>query len=70
MIDARLELEASFKCPSCGGIPYRLFRRATADHPDIFTHVLWPTDPSILPPSDPRTIVCPTDGSALTRIAA
>jgi len=70
MSDARLELEATFKCPSCSGIPYRLFRRATADHPDIFTHILWPTNPSILPPADPRTIICPTDGTPLQRIPA
>jgi len=70
MSDARLELEATFHCASCHGIPFRLFRRATAEHPDIFTHILWPTDPSILPPADASKIVCPTDGAALRRVPA
>ena len=69
MTGARLELEATLKCPTCGGIPYKLFRRSTPEHPEIFTHVLWPSDPGILPPADPRGLVCPNDATVLVREA-
>lgn len=67
MTDTRLELEATFKCPTCSGVPYKLFRRNTPEHPEIFTHVLWPTELGILPPTDHRYVMCPNDGATLVR---
>ena len=49
MSDARLLVEAIFRCPACNGIPYKLFRRSTPEHPEVFTHLVWPTDPSVPP---------------------
>lgn len=68
MSDARLLVEAIFRCPGCNGIPYKLFRRSTPEHPEVFTHLVWPTDPSVPPPLSP-TLRCPTDGKELMREA-
>lgn len=69
MSDARIELEAMFHCPSCQGTPYKLFRRSTSEHPEIFTHIVWPTEPGVPPPTSP-TLRCPADHSVLVRGAA
>lgn len=69
MSDARLHIEAIFKCPSCGGVPYKLYRVSTAEHPDVFTHRLWPTDASLPPPMEAE-LRCPTDQTVLVRTAA
>lgn len=74
MPDRRLELAALLKCPTCEGVPFHLYRRqnAKADGAPLptFEPVLWPTDPSITPPTDPSRLVCPIDGTALRRVAA
>lgn len=69
MSDARMQVEAIFRCPQCGGVPYKLFRRAPAEHPEVFTHLVWPTDPSVPPPME-ATLRCPADQCVLTRSAA
>ena len=68
MSDARLEVEAIFRCEKCGGAPYKLYRRNTAEHPEIFTHVIWPTEQGVPPPLTP-TLICPVDGEPLKREA-
>lgn len=69
MSDARMEVEAVFRCPQCGGTPYRMYRRSTDANPDVFTHVVWPTEPGVPPPANP-TLTCPNDGTMLARSAA
>ncbi len=68
MTDTRLEIEATFKCPTCGGTPYKLYRRNTPERQEVFTHVLWPTDRAILPPLDTKTLRCPKDETPLVRV--
>jgi len=68
MSDVRLEVEARFRCGTCNGTPYKLYRRNTAEHPEIFTHVVWPTAEDIPPPLTP-TLTCPVDGAPLVREA-
>lgn len=69
MSDARMEMEAVFRCPQCGGTPYRLYRRSTAANPEVFTHLVWPADPGVPPPTD-ATLRCPADHTELVRGAA
>lgn len=66
MTQARMEIEAVFRCPTCKGMPYKLFRRSTEANPDVFTHLVCPTDPSVPPPLEP-TLRCPRDGADLVR---
>lgn len=74
MSERRLEVECSLECPTCSGIPYRIYRRQnvqpTGEVLGTFEHVLWPTSPTIAPPIDPQRIVCPDCGEALRRVAA
>lgn len=60
MTEPRLEVEADLVCPKCQGHPFRLYRRETKPESGIFTHQLWPTDPSIPPPVSVSQILCPT----------
>lgn len=69
MSEARMQLEAVFRCPSCGGTPYRLYRRSTEANPEIFTHLVWPAEPGVPPPTE-ATLRCPADQAVLTRSAA
>lgn len=68
MADLRMEVEAKLKCPKCGGEPYRLYRRETAQGSGIFTNVLWPgPDGNVPPPLQPAELRCPNDGERLVR---
>lgn len=69
MTERHLQLEAIFRCPQCGGTPYRLYRRSTEANPEIFTHLVWPTEPGVSPPAS-ATLRCPADGCELARGAA
>lgn len=69
----RLELDAVLRCPACGGVPYRVFRRqhVQADGTGLpsWEHVLWPSTPDLPPPIDHRHLVCPDCRLELQRVA-
>ena len=69
MSEARIQVDAVFRCPTCRGVPYKLFRRSTPEHPELFTHLVWPTEIGVPPPLSP-TLRCPTDGAELQREAS
>lgn len=69
MPDRRLELDAVLRCPTCRGVPYRVFRRQVSPGSPVFEHVLWPTDPAVLPPTDSARLQCPGCREPLRREA-
>ena len=74
MAERRLELDGLLKCPHCGCVPYRVFRRqlAQADGTLLpsWESVLWPAMRDVLPPQRSEHIECPDcRGVPLRRVA-
>lgn len=73
MPDPRRETECVFKCPTCGGTPYRMLRTQVVKLDgaigDAWRHQL-ACAPGVDPPIDPHRLVCQLDGAALIRVAA
>lgn len=71
--DPRLDLDSVLKCPECGGVPYRLFRRENRQKDGTplgtWEHVLWPASPDVAPPRDSAKVCCPDCGCELRRAA-
>ena len=68
-----IDLDSVLKCPTCGGTPYRVYRRqvrrADGSPGDAMESVLWPTDPGVMPPASMERVTCPADGAVLRRVA-
>ena len=71
--ERRLELDSVLKCPHCGGIPYRVYRRqniqANGQLLESFQSVLWPNGSGVHPPVHPEKIECPDCRTELKRVA-
>jgi hypothetical protein len=55
----RLELDSVLRCPSCAGVPYKVFRRQLRPGEPIWESVLWPASPDVPPPSRAERVACP-----------
>ena len=74
MGEPRMEVEARLTCQTCKATPFILYRRQVIQKdgnvsPDVWSNVIWPANPNVMPPTNPREIVCPSCKGPLVRVA-
>jgi hypothetical protein len=54
-----LELDSVLRCPTCRGVPFRVYRRRVAPESPVWESVLWPATPDVFPPESAARALCP-----------
>ncbi len=54
-----LELDSLLRCPTCRGVPFRVYRRRVKPESPVWESVLWPAHPDVPPPVRQEAALCP-----------